>query len=134
MTDLQMEKAALCLLLVLLFMVAALAAWWMFLQNGAWDKQQAIFLKAHENGYHADAIDAYEANVDIKWTPFHVNLSEAHNPKYAMEAAQSYEHLGMTEKAEREYLRVIGWSPMQYEAYCSLNDQCDAGQLALLQR
>ena len=126
------ENAIVLVVMAMFIAVIATPLTWSALHIWAWEKQEDMFLDANRQGRHADAITAFEQRVDVAWSKFDLKLANKSAIDYAMPAAESYEHLGQTDQARRQYLRVLRWTPRQYEAYCSLNAGCDNDSLAAI--
>ena len=124
------EKAQMAISIALIIITVGTLMTWAKLHINAWSAQEAAFNAAREQGEHATAIRLYEEYVDVPWTPMNLQLANKRSHAYSMDAALSYEMAGRPEDAQRQYLSVIGWTERQYEAYCALNDACDAGALA----
>lgn len=81
---------------------------------------------AHENGQYAEVVRIYETPVhvplyfDIHFQALTFSLPAADKVR----VADSYERLGNRDAAVAVYLKVLEWSPSQYNAYCGLADDC----------
>ena len=81
---------------------------------------------AHENGQYAEVVSIYETPVhvplyfDIHFQALTFSLPAADKVR----VADSYERLGNRDAAVAVYLKVLEWSPSQYNAYCGLADDC----------
>ena len=132
----KIDKGTIAVFVVVTIMAVTIAAivtpiTWAVLHINAWSVQEGAFRTAHEQGDHAGAIMLYEEHVDVPWTPMNLRLANRPHPRtYTMDVAKSYQMTGRPDEAERYYLAVIGWTARQYEAYCALNNACDAGALA----
>ena len=105
---------------------------WVAMHMMAWEDQERAFVAAHTAGDHALSIDIYEEQVDVAWTPLNLRLANKWSDENFMQSADSYARLGRAEDAERQYLKVLGWTRQQYDAYCALNPSCDAESLATI--
>ena len=113
--------------------VIGMQAVWLGNHIDQWNKQEARFMTAHEQGRHAEAIAIYEAKHDVPWSPYNLRLHRKPGTHYSLTAGQSYEELGQDRKARLLYLRTIGWTETQFQAYCALNQDCNPRALALSQ-
>ena len=115
-----------------------LAAWavWAFHADGGYKKQKSQAVvdidAAYEAGRYAQVVSIYETPVVAS---FHsdIRLPEEQSflsPATEAQIADSYARTGNSEAALALYIQAIGWSPGQYNAYCSLVDDCrDLGNL-----
>ena len=106
---------------------------WLKNHISEWERQEARFLAAHEEGRHGEAISIYKAEHDAPLSPYNVRLHNKRNRLYMVTAGESYERLGKHELARTHYLGALGWTETQLRAYCALDRECDPRELARIQ-
>ena len=75
----------------------------------------------HQAGEHERVIVRFVTPVDVRlFEDFSLEWSNDNSAELLFMVGESYRLTGDKDAAERLFLRVIGWSKVEYEAYCRL--------------
>lgn len=126
-----------------LFSTLGFAYWHVLAPPGsvAAEKQRLEYLRdAYGNGQHEQVVLLYESPVVVRMGFDSIPSRSDYVPTDLLfKIGDSYDTIGEPKMAREQYLRIIGWTELRYDAFCRLTSpSCDGPEslrnLAMLQQ